>query len=154
MRDLEHVNEYQQLLLSALALVHEEDLVAIFRAARNHEVRSKPIELMNVELDKGLNLMQALDAPSSLHALFEVDYPSFTVQVGSTMVLLSFGTHGPPSELHVWRATMASTGVVESLEHEYQYYSEGPPESVTIEEAELLVRMRAAKKGKGYQNWN
>ena len=64
MRDLKHVNAYQQLLLSALALVHEADLIAIFRALRKHPNRGKCIDLVNAELDKGISLMAALAEPS------------------------------------------------------------------------------------------
>ncbi len=126
MRDFEHLNECQQMLQCALALVHEEDLVAIFRAARHHEEASKPIELMNAELDKGHTLMEALAEPSPLYELFGNDWPEFRVFVREgNVVYLHYGIHGPPSDLHVWKITMASTGVVEELEHEYEY-SPGP----------------------------
>jgi hypothetical protein len=129
MRDLKHVNDYQQLLLSALALVHEEDLVAIFRALRKHPQRGKCIDLLNAELDKGISLMDAFAEPSKLHELFTNDWPELRVLVNDNTVFLKFGTNGPPSEIQTWRALMSATGVVAKVDHDGRYYPEGVPDT-------------------------
>jgi len=130
MRDLKHVNAYQQLLLSALALVHEADLVAIFRTLRKHPNRGKCIDLANAELDKGITLMDAFAEPSALNELFEDDWPEIRVAVvNDNIIELTFGTNGPPSEINIWSATMTATGVVAKVEHLGRDYPEGMPVS-------------------------
>ena len=129
MRDLAPMNEYQQLLYSALALVDEADLLAILRAAGKHPERNSCIELVNAELDKGITLWDIFAAPSPLHVLFTNDRPEFRVSVdldGQT-ILLDFGTYGPPSDLLVWEARMGATGVVEKLHDPARYWPEGIP---------------------------
>ncbi len=128
MRDLRAYNAYQHLLLSALALVHEEDLVAILRAARKDPGRNRCIDLVNAELDKGMSLMEAFAAPSPLHEVFTDDWPEFRVYVTGDRVSLDFGTNGPPSSIVCWQAQMAGTGVVAMLECLGGYYPEGIPE--------------------------
>lgn len=131
MRTLPSRNEYQQLLLSALALVDAEDLVAIVRAARKDPGRNRCIDLLNEELDKGVSLWDAFGEPSALYELFTDDWPELRVLVGQDdhTVSLDFGTNGPPSDIVSWRATMGGTGVVTKLVCYGRYYPEGlPPE--------------------------
>lgn len=109
------MNAYQQLLYCALPLVHEEDLVAIFRAARTHPDRNRCIDLMNQALDDGYTLWAALDAPSPLYELFTDDWPELRVSVENEKVYLLFGTNGPPSDIVEWEAHMSGTGQVAHL---------------------------------------
>lgn len=129
MKKLPCRNDYQQLLLSALALVDEADLVAIFRAARNHAERNACIDLVNAELDRGISLWDAFDEPSALYKVFTHDWPELRVLVGldDNTISMDFGTNGPPSSLVSWRATMGGTGVVTKLECFGRYYPGGIP---------------------------
>lgn len=131
MKKLPCRNAYQQLLLSALALVDEADLVALFRAARNHPGRNRCIDLVNAELDHGISLWDAFDEPSALHAVFTNDWPELRVLVDpdKNSFTMDFGTNGPPSDIVTWEATMGGTGVVAKLECYGRTYPEGlPPE--------------------------
>ena len=153
MRDLDHLNAYQHLLLSALALVHEKDLVAIFRAVREHEECCEAIQLLNAELDKGHTLMEALAKPSPLYDLFANDWPEFCVHLSKGKVVrLIFGTNGPPSRVNEWKATMASTGVVKELVHEYSR----DPDHMHHTGTQLLycIDILWAFRVKGRFNWN
>lgn len=116
MRELPPMNAYQQLLYCALTLVHEEDLVAIFRAVRSHPVRNRCIDLVNQALDEGYTLWAAFDAPSALYELFTEDWPELRVSVRGNMVLLLFGTNGPPSDIVEWDVEMSGTGQVVRVE--------------------------------------
>ncbi len=131
MRKLPPMNEYQQLLYCALALVEEADLVAILRAARKHPERNRCIDIANAELDKGIRLWDTFAAPSRLHTLFTTAWPEFRVLVDTERrsIHLDFGTNGSPSDIRSWDVQMGATGVVERFTDVYQYYPEGmPPE--------------------------
>ena len=129
MRNHPPMNEYQQLLLSALALVDEADLVAILRAARKHPKRNHCIDLVNAELDKGVNLWSAFADPSPLNTLFENDWPELRVSfcMEQRTISMEFGTNGPPSDILCWQAHMGATGVVKKLEEPDRYWPEGIP---------------------------
>ncbi len=118
------MNDYQQLLYTALALVHEEDLVAIFRAARNRPERNRCIDLVNQALDEGYTLWAAFDAPSPLYELFTDDWPELRVLLGGNKVYLTFGTNGPPGDIVEWEAEMSGTGQVARLEFLGRYAPE------------------------------
>ena len=116
MRELPPMNLYQQLLWTALSLVHEEDLVAIARAAREHPTCNLAMRLLNEDLDRGLRLWDAFDEGGATHELFTWDMPELRVFLhGPGIIGLEFGTHGPPGDIVVWHAHMARTGVVERL---------------------------------------
>ncbi len=119
------MNDYQQLLYTALALVHEEDLVAIFRAARNRPDRNRCIDLVNQALDEGYTLWAAFDAPSPLYELFTDDWPELRVMLHGNKVALTFGTNGPPSDILEWEAEMSGTGQVTHLQCMGPYWPEG-----------------------------
>lgn len=126
MRDLSNVNQYQQLILSALALVHEEDIVAIFRALRAEPERNECIDLMNDELDRGRSLMEAFGESSALYAVFEDGFPDFNVTVVTNKIIeLEFGSNASRGAIQRWGATMASTGVVEKLEPVFSSCQDG-----------------------------
>lgn len=126
MRDLSNVNQYQQLILSALALVHEEDIVAIFRALRAEPERNECIDLMNDELDRGRSLMEAFGESSALYAFFEDGFPDFNVTVVTNKIIeLEFGTNASRGAIQRCGATMASTGVVEKLEPVFSSCEDG-----------------------------
>ena len=131
MRKLPPMNDYQQLLYGALALVDEADLVAILRAAAKHPECNQCIELVNDELDKGLSLWDAFAEPSALHALLSNTWPEFRVRVNEErqIIELEFGTNGPTSDLVCWVARMGDSGVVLDLTDSYRYWPEGAPES-------------------------
>jgi hypothetical protein len=116
MRTLPPPNTYQQLLLSAFALVDEPDLIAIFRAARTHPERNLCIVLVNRELDKGISLMDAFDAPSPLHALFTRHRPELRVFVPRRNVItVHFGTFDPPCAMVSMQAVLSDQGTVIDL---------------------------------------
>lgn len=131
MRKLPPMNDIQQLLYGALALVDEADLVAILRAAAKHPECNRCIELVNAELDKGTSLWDAFAAPSPLHALLSDTWPEFRVRVNEErqIIELEFGTNGPVSELVCWVARMGDSGVVLDLKDSYRYWPEGAPET-------------------------
>ena len=109
-------NTYQQLLLSAFALVPEAELVALFRAARKHPERNLCIDLVNRELDKGIALMDAFAAPSPLHALFTRHTPELRVFVPRKHVItVHFGTLDPPCAMVSLRGVMRDQGKVSHL---------------------------------------
>lgn len=130
MKTLPCRNEYQQLLMSALALVDEADLVAFFRAARKHPERNKCIDIVNRELDKGVSLMEVFDAPSELYELFTDDWPELRVLVDqeTNTISIDFGTNGPPSDIRTLYATMGDTGVVTKLKYQGRHFLEVLPE--------------------------
>lgn len=116
MRDLPPMNAYQQLIHCALALVHEEDLVAIFRALRRHPERNRCVDLLNQALDDGYTLWAAFDAPSPLFELFQDDMPELRLRVTGNRIAMDFGTFGPPSDILDWEIHMSGTGQVESIQ--------------------------------------
>ena len=128
MRDLHGANNYQQLLLSALALVHEADLVALLRAARKHPERNRAIDALNRQLNNGVRLWDAFAEPSPVHALFAEKLPEFRVRVPFPDHLeLDIGLHSLPSQLVTISARMAGTGRVAELIGVVPYYPEGLP---------------------------
>lgn len=130
MRDLSKYNQYQHLILSALALVHEEDLVAILRAARHRPERNRCIDVVNAELDKGLSLMETFADHGPLSVMFDNDFPEFRVGVwgeDGMSVDLDFGLTGRPSSIMTWSARMSGTGVVAEMEDGVPYFPEGLP---------------------------
>ena len=128
MRDLSGANSYQQLLLSALALVHEEDLLALVRAARWHAERNSVIDRLNLELDQGKSLWDSFSGPGPVYDLFAEDYPEFRVRVPFPDHLeLDIGLHTLPSQLVTISARMAGTGHVVELISVVPYYPEGLP---------------------------
>lgn len=130
MRKLPPMNDFQQPLYSALALVDEADLVAILRAATIHPERDRCIELVNAELDKGISLWDAFAAPGPLLDLFENDCPEFRVRVleKHQVIELDFGTNGRKGGVVCWVARMGDSGVVLDLTDSYRYWPEGAPE--------------------------
>ncbi|MEO7079933.1 MAG: hypothetical protein ABIY71_00350, partial [Flavobacteriales bacterium] len=131
MRNLPPMNEYQQLLYSALALVDEADLVAILRVAGQHPLRNSCIDRVNEDLDKGLPLWDSFAEGSSLYALFENDCMEFRVRIHTDQrsIDLDLGINSRPSDILCWTARMGPTGVVEKLEEPERYWPEGiPPE--------------------------
>lgn len=134
MRNLPLMNEYQQLLYSALALVEEADLVAILRVAGQHPDRNRCIDLVNAELDKGLPLWDTFAEGSSLCDHFNIEIPEFRVRIDmeNRSIDLDFGTHGQTSDLLSWKAYMGPTGVVEKLDDPYRYWPEDVPVEFTL----------------------
>ena len=130
MRDLRNVNELQQLLLSALALVHQEDLVAIFRALREEPERNECIDLMNAELDQGHSLMEALGDNTVLYELFsDVRFEFHVWVVCDTIIEMTFGAEGTRGAIQSWGATMAGTGWVEELRITYSSCEDDDPQA-------------------------
>ncbi len=129
MRNHPPMNEYQQLLLSALALVDEADLVAILRVAGQHPLRNSCIDRVNEDLDKGLSLWEAFADGSSLCALFENDCMELRVRINMARhsIDLDFGINSRPSDILGWVARMGPSGVVEKLEEPERYWPEGIP---------------------------
>ena len=114
------MNQEQQLVWKALALVEEGELVAMLRLLKEHPDRNATIEKVNEGLDKGLSIMEVFgDEYEGLYDLqyeglleLDVDMPR------PDLVCFSIGYSGALGEVAEFRFSFDADGRISQVEFE------------------------------------
>ena len=119
MRRTSILDQSQQLIFCALALIEEHDLVAMLRALRDHPDRNTTIDLLNQALDQGLAVMDLTDDHGPMRPLMmEGGLVLQVILLRNRMVWLTIGSSGPQGEASDWRFTFDDLDQVVKVEFE------------------------------------
>jgi hypothetical protein len=116
MKNVGHLNSYQQTLLSVLAILDEAEVIGVFRALRHAPDRNEVIDLANEELDKGRSLFEML-ASGPLYTLLANNHLQMRACIlRNGRISIDIGTGGEECGMGTWTFAVDGAGQIHDIE--------------------------------------